>query len=83
MYYEIYFEPSVGKWRIRITTTFLFFYTSKVVHTSVPDRPDTVPVEFDSYLLAVKYADEQGFSYAYDLLDRRSRVSHALRQQTA
>lgn len=74
MIYELYLEPRTGKWRIRITVIYLFFFSwSRVLHTSAVrgDAPHTaVPHEFSSYDEAAKHAQDTGLPKAYMLRQR-------------
>ena len=72
MFYEVYFSPATGKWRIRIVTVYLFFFSwSRDV--MLPDVES--PHEFDTHAVAVAYASMIGLAEAYMLLDRRNGYS--------
>lgn len=70
MVYEIYFEPKVGQWRIRITLYYLWFIgLSRVVRMRTVDGA-AEPVHFDTYEEAEKYVTERGIDKAYLKRDR-------------
>ncbi len=69
MYYELYFNPSSGKWRIRIITVYLFFFSwSRDVMTD--DAIQRLPHEFSTYDQVAAHADKIGLPKAYYLCDR-------------
>ena len=71
MLYEIYFEPSISQWRIRIIVIYLFFFTwSRVASTPVGVRDDEEPggpLNYPTYDAAAKAANEMGLPKAYKL----------------
>lgn len=72
MFYEVYFNPATGKWRMRIVTVYLFFFSwSRDV--MLPDTGS--PHEFDTHAAAAAYASTIGLAEAYMLLDRRNGYS--------
>lgn len=71
MVYEIYFEPTVGQWRIRIIKYYLFFFgVARIVQMRLNNEPTTEPVQFDNYDEAVQFVKERGIDKAYLKLER-------------
>lgn len=73
MYYEIYFEPDTGKWRIRISYVWLgIFISYKIV---VGESEGKVPaatrcyLEFSTHDEAVTHVARVGLAKVYTLKD--------------
>lgn len=65
MYYELYFHPKTGAWRIRIVSVyFLFFPVSEDICVKSEAGPNTVQ-EFATHDDAMAFADMVGLSKAY------------------
>lgn len=76
MFYEVYFSPATGKWRIRIVTVYMFFFSwSKDVMTGGDANHPLQAHEFDTHAVAAAYASMIGLAEAYMLLDRRNGYS--------
>lgn len=73
MVYEIYFEPKVGQWRIRITMYYLLVLAvSRIVNMQTQEGA-ACPVQFDTYDEAVAFVKERGIDKAYL---KRERMRH-------
>lgn len=79
MLYEIYFDPSHGVWRIRITTIYLLlFFFSRDVHARCDDEPVLKPMGFNTYDDAAMFAASIGLPQVYTLRQRNTFSSFVL-----
>lgn len=81
MFYEIYFEPAVGKWRIRVSTVRLGIF---VCYEDVRGDEGSV-MGFASHAEAATHVTSIGLHNVYDLKTRKglTQAVHALTHSPA
>lgn len=84
MFYEIYFEPDTGKWRIRISYVRLFVFISyKIVVGESDDKAPAATcryLEFQTHDEAAAYVARVGLAKVYTLreVSQRGKVVQAI-----